>query len=338
MTKLSIIIPVYNVEDFLDECVDSITSQIRDGRNDIEVILVDDGSKDNSGVKCNDWTNRNKCIKVVHKLNGGLSSARNAGLDIASGEYILFIDSDDRIAAGSLDSILKAISQSHADMYFLSGIKFYPDGRKEPLDALMDRKSILKKESTEVIKYISRMTRYPGSACTKAYNRHFLDKNNLRFPSDRRIAEDLGFTLKCLLAANTFDVVEGDFYEYRQNREGSITSNSTSIYKSFWNLAIFIRESVELLSEDEEPRSLKDRYALSLVAYEYSVALVHFSRVTERMEEAKEMMENFKWLHHYLASKRGRIISVMLRVLGVKVTSKLLSIAYLHRERKSSKC
>lgn len=337
MVKLSIIIPVFNVEDYLDECVESITSQISDGRTNIEIVLIDDGSKDNSGIKCDSWSNKIKYIKTVHKANGGLSSARNAGLDVVTGEYILFVDSDDRIAQGSIDSILKGITESNADVYFLSGIKFYPDGKRETLDVPMDRNYVFQKDSAEVIKYISSMTRYPGSACTKAYSRRFLEKNKLRFPSDRRIAEDLGFTLNCLLVANTFDVIEGDYYEYRQNREGSITSNSTSINKSFWNLAIFLHESVELLSENKQPRSLKDRYALSLVAYEYSVMLVHYSRITERVEEAREMMNNHKWLRKYFTSKRGRVISLMINIFGVKVTSKILSNAYFRRERKNSK-
>ncbi|MBR2924110.1 MAG: glycosyltransferase [Clostridia bacterium] len=336
MAKLSIIIPVYNVEDYLDECVESITSQIGDGRDDIEVVLVDDGSKDSSGIKCDSWSNKKKYINTIHKVNGGLSSARNAGLDVAIGEYILFVDSDDKIASGSIDSILKGITESNADMYFLSGIKFYPDGRREALDAPFDRNFVYQKDSIEVVKYISGMTRYPGSACTKAYNRHFLYKNELRFPSDRRIAEDLGFTLKCLLTANTFDVVEGDYYEYRQNREGSITSNSTSINKSFWNLAIFLHESVEMLSHNRQPIALKDGYALSLVAYEYSVMLVHYSRVTERVEEAKEIMNNHKWLRHYFTTKRGRVISLMISMLGVKATSKVLAYAYMQRERENS--
>ena len=92
-----------------------------------------------------------------------------------------------------------------------------------------------------------------------------------------------------------------------------------------------------MLSKNKQPRSVKDGYALSLVAYEYSVLLVHYSRVTERVEEAKEMMNNHKWLRKYLTSKRGRVISLMISILGVKVTSKVLSYAYLQRGRKNGK-
>lgn len=335
--KLSIVVPVYNVEAFLDECLESITSQIDSENRDVEVILVDDGSKDNSGCMCDNWSERFPYIRTIHKPNGGLSSARNAGLDVAAGEYILFVDSDDRIATGSIKVIIEGILASRVDLYFLSGIKFYPSGKQEKLDSHMDRELVYQRESTEVIKYVSNMTRYPGSACTKAYRRNFLNENNLRFPLDRRTAEDLGFTLRCLLSAKTFDVIECEYYEYRQNREGSITNNSVDASKAFWNVMIFLHESIELLAKNGEPKTMKARYALSLVAYEYSVALINFCNVTERRTEAEALMKDLKWLCNYLTSKRGRAISLMIDVLGIRITSKVLLYAYRLRKYRMEK-
>ena len=100
--QLSFIIPVYNVEAYLIECVESIISQIEDN---CEVILVNDGSTDNSGKICDEYALNYAFINVIHKENGGLSSARNAGLKCAKGEYIAFIDSDDRIASNSVKQI-----------------------------------------------------------------------------------------------------------------------------------------------------------------------------------------------------------------------------------------
>ena len=334
MAKLSIVVPVYNVQDYIDECVGSIIYQ---KENDIEIILVDDGSTDQSGKICDSWMERTSNIKVIHKENGGLSSARNAGLDYATGEYILFVDSDDRIAEGSLTAILDCIEETRADYYFLSGKKFYPDGKEEPLDDPIPRAEIKGKKSIDVVRYIATLTKYPGSACTKAYKRTFLEKNTIHFPSDRRLAEDLGFTLRCILTAASFDVCTHDYYLYRQSREGSITSASTGINKSFWNLAVFIKDSIDLLSTERRPKGEKERYALGLVAYEYSVALVHFCRVTEHVDEAYSLMKDAKWLKNYLGSKRGKIISYMLSSLGIRITSKILSYAYLRRERNNNK-
>lgn len=334
MATLSIVIPVYNVVEYIDECMESIVSQ---GQNDYEIILVDDGSTDGSGTKCDLWAEKQDCIRVIHKSNGGLSSARNTGLEYAEGSYVLFVDSDDRISSGSIEKIQKYIDETKADLYFLSGKKFYLNGKEEALDDPIDRDSINGKMDIEVLKYISAMTRYPGSACTKAYKRQYLDRNNLRFPSDQRIAEDLGFTLRCLLTAESFDVVECEFYEYRQSREGSITSNSTAINKSFWNLATFLLESIDLLSVNKEPRNAKCKYALGLVAYEYTVALVHYWQVTEQADEANQLMKELTWLKQYLVSRRGRIISAMLGIFGIKTTSRLLAWAYDSRERNNGK-
>ena len=92
--KISVIVPVYNVEKYLDNCINSIVNQTYDN---LEILLVDDGSKDNSGSLCDEWALRDNRIKVIHKQNGGASSARNAGLDAATGEYIGFVDADDYI-------------------------------------------------------------------------------------------------------------------------------------------------------------------------------------------------------------------------------------------------
>lgn len=330
MVKLSIIIPVYNVQNYIDDCIKSIVEQNADN---VEIILVNDGSTDHSGEKCDYWKDQYSFIRAVHKENGGPSSARNAGIESAAGDYILFVDSDDKIEKGSLEAIQRCISESYADHIFLKGKKYYPNGKEVPLDDPIHRQDIKGKDGTEVVKYIAGLVRYPGSACTKAYSREFLNKNQLRFPSDRRLAEDLGFTLRCILSAKSFDVCEHDYYLYRQSREGSRTSASTGINKSFWNLAIFIRESIDLLSRDHEPKGVKEKYALSVVAYEYSVALLLLCSVTERINEAYQLMKEWKWLKHYLVSKRGKVISLMLSVFGIRTTSKILSYAYRRRER-----
>ena len=330
MNRLSIIVPVYNVQNYIDECINSIVEQ---SVRNIEVILVDDGSTDQSGNKCDLWKAKYSFIKVIHKENGGLSSARNIGLDNATGDYILFVDSDDKVYKDSFKALLQCINESNADYYFLKGRKFYPDGIEEPLDDSMIRNCFLGKSSLAVIKYLSTLRRYPGSSCTKAYRRDFLICNNLRFPSDRRLAEDLEFTLKCILYAESYDCCEHEYYLYRQSREGSITSLTTGSNKSFWNLAIFLNDSISLLSDGHRPKGEKEKYALSLVAYEYTVALVHLCQVTERSNEAYALMRKFKWLKKYLVSKRGKIISLMLSVFGIRLTSKLLSNAYIRREK-----
>lgn len=107
MEKISVIVPVYKVEKFLDQCVSSIVNQ---SYKNLEIILVDDGSPDNCPAMCDGWAERDNRIKVIHKENGGLSSARNAGIDVATGDYITFVDSDDYLPKSAILSLLTAFS------------------------------------------------------------------------------------------------------------------------------------------------------------------------------------------------------------------------------------
>ena len=125
MVKFSIIIPIYNVERYLETCVNSILTQTY---SDYEVILVDDGSPDRCGELCDHYAESDSRVKVVHKVNGGLSSARNAGLDIAMGEYVIFVDSDDYWDdTMALEHIQKNLAESNADLLVFPAKRFYED-------------------------------------------------------------------------------------------------------------------------------------------------------------------------------------------------------------------
>ena len=113
LEKISVIIPVYKVEQYLDRCVKSVLEQ---SYTNLEIFLVDDGSPDSCGAMCDQWAEKEPRIRVIHKENGGLSDARNAGLDAATGEYIVFIDSDDYIAADMIQNLYRALKENDADM------------------------------------------------------------------------------------------------------------------------------------------------------------------------------------------------------------------------------
>lgn len=110
---ISIIIPVYNVEQYLDKCLQSVINQTY---QDIEIILVDDGSSDSSGILCDKWKEKDSRIKVIHKSNGGLSNARNVGIEQANGEYLMFIDSDDIVANDLCKVLFEMLKNNHADI------------------------------------------------------------------------------------------------------------------------------------------------------------------------------------------------------------------------------
>ncbi|EME3187758.1 glycosyltransferase, partial [Enterococcus faecalis] len=128
MPKISIIVPVYNVEKYLEKCVRSILAQTF---TDFELILVDDGSPDSSGAMCDQFAEQDQRVKVIHKENGGLSDARNAGIEIATGEYLGFVDSDDYIADDMYELLYTNIVKEDADLS-ICGIYDVYEG-KEPI-------------------------------------------------------------------------------------------------------------------------------------------------------------------------------------------------------------
>ena len=300
MSKLiSFIVPVYNVEKYLRECVDSIFNQLTDA---CEIILVDDGSSDSSGAICDGYADKDSRVKVVHQKNGGLAAARNTGLDCAQGEYIAFVDSDDYLDARCIANILNWISLGGADICFMRAMKVFPDGKQQLLDDEMNA-AMLKRSKESVLKYLSERSKYPGSPCTKIFKRSLVEKNNLRFPDDRRVSEDLGFVLQCILKAESYDSLPIDYYYYRQAREGSITNIVT--YKSFLGLKSFVEESADYLTKNKTPKGDIERYAMSFVAYEFSIMIWQYSRIGDDYKDvAIRILNEYSWVLSYGASKK----------------------------------
>lgn len=318
---ISFIIPVYNVEKYLNECVDSILCQLTD---DCEIILVDDGSPDSSGAICDRYADKDSRVKVVHQKNGGLAAARNTGLDHAQGEYVAFVDSDDYLDGHCIAEIVNWISSGGADICFMRAMKVFPDGKQQLLDKEMNPR-MLKESKESVIKYLSERSKYPGSPCTKLFRRVLLENNHLRFPDDRRVSEDLGFVLQCILNADSYDALSIDYYYYRQAREGSITNNVT--YKSFLGLKAFVEESVGILTENRIPNGNIERYAMSFVAYEFSIMIWQYSRIGEEYKsEAVKTLNEYSWVVYYGRTKKTHLVRWTMRILGVNTTVRIMDI------------
>lgn len=326
---LTFIIPVYNVESYLKECIDSIMRQIK---SSVEIILVDDGSTDCSGNLCDMFADSYEEITVIHKENGGLASARNAGLDIARGLYIAFVDSDDRIADGAVSGILEWIQGKNADVCFMNAIKFYPDGSSESLGDEIRQDGVRNKNKLQVMQYLAGKPKFPGSACTKIYKKSFLDKYTIRFPKDRRLHEDLYFTFRCIDVAQSYDSLEFPYYEYRQGRSGSITHGSRD--RSIQDLCLFVEEMTNEYTSRHLPISNEAEYLLAFVAYEYSLILWRFCTLSEyQMKKTKPFLYRYKWVLDFNHTKRISIVRYTLKFLGIHMTSKCLNYIMRRKNR-----
>lgn len=224
--RLSIIIPVYNVERYLNECLEDLIFQIR---NDIEIILVDDGSTDCSGKICDEYSDKYSFITTIHKKNGGLSSARNEGIRIAKGEYLIFIDSDDRVSKKLFECVLECIDKEHPDIIEYDFDKFI-DGKPMRFDDCdinmdVDIETIAGNENIYDAYFITRSIK--RETWTKAYRSSLFKE--IFFPVGR-LAEDLATTYKILSKPSKITIVNRTLYYYRVRNNSIMGSGSIKLF------------------------------------------------------------------------------------------------------------
>ena len=209
----SIIVPVYNVEKYLDKCLASILEQTY---NDFECIIIDDGSPDNSNIIIDKYVKLDQRFKVIHQKNMGLSAARNAGLDIAKGDYIVFVDSDDYIANDYLEKFAAKIASTNAEIVVCGLTEVFKDYEKS---------IVFEDESTEVIKQNILADVWPSYAWNKCYKKSLFA--NIRFPVGK-IFEDILIIPEVCLYARKIVCIPDKLYYYNRHNENSITANLSS--------------------------------------------------------------------------------------------------------------
>lgn len=251
MKKLSVIIPVYNVEKYLPRCLDNVVSQIN---NDVEIIIVNDGSSDDSYLLAKKYEEKNKNIYLYSKPNGGLSSARNFGLKKSKGEYILFVDSDDSLASNAIEVILEKISSDNADVISF-GYNFIK--KKCILEYKRDLDSDkLSGEEFMMNELVNRNMFM--AAWSYVYKKGFLEENSLEF-KEGILHEDEEFTPRVLLKAKRVSSIFLPLYNYYEN-ENTITTKKNK-EKNARDLLATLKELDEIynsVSNEELKRLLKD--------------------------------------------------------------------------------
>lgn len=221
--KVSIIVPIYNVEQFLDRCVQSLLNQ---SLKEIEIILVDDGSPDNCPQMCDDYAQYDKRIKVVHKKNEGLGMACNSGMEVATGDYIAFCDSDDYVDKAMYETMYKAAIEEQADAVFTGIQTVNQEGIVKPMSQSKQKEII--RDIRQIHQYLLNMIasepsaqedrKIPMSAKVVLYNRKIIINNKIRFESERiLISEDLIWHIDILCHAKCICLLPQVFYYYYNN-------------------------------------------------------------------------------------------------------------------------
>ena len=322
MIRFSIVIPVYKVEPYLDECVSSVVGQ---HYSDFEVILVDDGSPDNCGQMCDSWAKKDSRIRVVHQENGGLSAARNTGIRSGTGEYVLFLDSDDWWADPHvLEAVDAQLKKTPVDVLSYNYRKSYGD----KLEPLYFPETLPNSRFPESLGEITRDDRWITGACNKAIRRELLTENQLYFRTGIT-SEDIDWTLRLALQSKSFAFANICVFVYRQHAS-SISHSATQ--KKIECLCDNVCECVRLL---EAAPADTAQVMKPFVAYQYGTLFYNVAALPSA-ERSQKLMNMIKQMRHLLTwsdNSKVRLLRIFTRLFGITITFWILRMRQGLQER-----
>ena len=309
---ISVIIPVYKVEKYLDRCIDSVLHQTY---KNLEIILVDDGSPDNCGKMCDEYAKYDKRIKVIHKKNGGLSDARNVGIDKAKGKYITFIDSDDWIPLNSIELLYKGISVNNDDI---------SSGNLKEVFKYVNEDENYSEKNFEVynaegaLKELMYLHGFSNSASGKLYKTKLFD--NIRYPIGKYY-EDLATTYKIFANSSKIVAIDAVVYYYFQN-------NNSIMHKKYTSKRL---EGIEFAKE--ELKFIKENFSNITNAAIYRLCYECMSVLNDMPNNSKDKKEIIIILKKYRKNiiddknlslkQRFLCYSTLLGQKGIKIAYKI---------------
>ncbi len=325
--RFSIIVPVYNIERYLDECINSVLCQ---NYSDYELILIDDGSTDNSGKICDKYASDNNKIRVIHKHNEGISATRNCGINKAHGEFIIFLDGDDYWEFNTMLSELSAyITEHNPDIIAFEGKIFRDDGNKK----IINKEKVNKLSSKEdcysfnnyIKAYLSKENLWGWYLWLYAFKKSIFNDTTLRFPKHRTY-EDVYLTWRLLRKAKKIGTIPKPYYMYRQDRKGAITNTKTckTISDFIWVIENNLHDVKQMDIEEPVKKLLMGNFSND---YFICCVMVGMIQKRERKKIIKELYEK-KHLMEYVILPRYKYTARLSKVLGIRNLVWILSLRY----------
>ena len=326
--KISFILPIYKVEDYLRECVDSLTRQTY---NNFEIILVDDGSPDGCPALCDQLATEDNRIIALPKLNGGLSDARNYGLQYATGDYIIFVDSDDFwIDKDCLQNLMKVVMENQeCDFISFNCSYYYSDTNRYKKWVAFDEKLSRPIDKNTAMHSLVASGTMPMSACLKVIKRKSLSDMGLTFIKGI-LSEDIPWFIDLLHGCNKCMFINQYIYAYRQNVAGSITA--TVGERGFNDILKTIKKELEKIDSRSFSPEAKDDLR-SFLAYEFCILLSYITTLPKSMqkEKRKELLQ-YKWLLNYTSNPKVWKAALINKMFGIRITEWVLNF-YLTKIR-----
>lgn len=305
----SIIIPVYNNASYLCDAVDSVLQQ---SYTEFELFLVDDESTDDSSVICQRYADEYNNVKYIRIDHSGPGAARNAGLQAARGDYILFMDADDYwLDFGLLEKIRRQIDSLHPDVIMYQIIQIKENGaliiatRKLPFPD-QDKSYILKEVYSELVKNGQVMS----SACNKCVSKRLIDQYNIIF-WEGITGEDIDWVLKVFSYIKTISFLNDEAYAYRQYPSSARASNSKN---GAHNLAVIIRYWAKKLKHHKVPNQ---KAVAGILAYEYGIFMGYSHQVSPA---ERKLMKRYQYLLRYCLDKKTRMIAAFYKYTNYNIT------------------
>ncbi len=309
MDLISIIVPIYKVEKYLDRCINSLVNQTY---NNIEIILVDDGSPDNCGKMCDEWAKRDNRIKVIHKENAGLGYARNSGLAEATGDYVMFVDSDDYIKENTCELVLGRIKQTNAQICSFGHVDDFDGVQKitskspekleytgnEVIDFYL-ADALAQNECTATIPYVMM------SAWSAMYYMSVIKDNNVRFLSERDyLNEDLFFRVEICKHIKKAAVLKEDLYCYCHNGASLSTSYRDDRFQGSLRMYQKLKESLDNYMERADIENRCKRAFMNNLIVCLKQEAVHikekgFKNLTEKYKQIVNNEEVYNTISSY---------------------------------------
>lgn len=289
---ISVIVPVYKVEAFLPKCVDSILNQTY---KNLEILLVDDGSPDGSGALCDAYARQDSRVRVIHKKNGGLSDARNAGIEAAAGDYLAFVDSDDWLEPDTYEVMLSAAERHHTQLVCAGRYDEYEETGESTQGLCPQKEECV--SGTEAVRRVFHWDRLDSSACDKLYARQLFD--GIRYPVGR-VCEDIMVTYRLMLRSRHAALLPKPVYHYR-HRASSITMSPVS-EKNFhyFQNAVRIYEDIKTNVPELEP----DAHYLLVCALRYNVQMLDLAGKEAKRRFRAEYRDSCKQLRQHFGFVR----------------------------------
>lgn len=317
---LSIIIPVYNVGRYLDSCLDSLTRNYKNQGN-VEVLLVDDGSTDNSGEICDLWSKKHSYIKVIRKKNGGLSDARNAGINEAKGKYIAFVDSDDMVCTGFIEKIIKLLDKIDADILWFSYCRFKDENDLRTINSIVSDSKELSKDGAFCLMAGDNHRRM-GVANTGnfAWNKVYSTKlfKDIRYPKGKNY-EDVAVTYRLIDKANKICKVNEVMYYYRENSKSIV--NDRKKLKNYRDMVMNLQDQY-IFFKNRNYNCVQELVKKQLFIWGMRYAHCYynlkeedtfFGNIEEFLLNESSVQLNFRWKIELLIFRKLRFLFILIK-------------------------